>query len=747
MALKLKKMETSSARRSALEGLNDRQKEAVETIEGPLLVIAGAGSGKTRVLTNRTAYLVEKGVKPWNILALTFTNKAAKEMTERIAQIVEPGAASQIWAGTFHSVFARILRYEAEKLDYGSSFSIYDTEDSRRIVKQAMNSMGIDTKTNTPQKLHSKISYAKNKMQDWRAYDRNAQSSADKIAAQVFKKYNETLKANNAMDFDDILINMILLLKNNPDILEKYREKFKYILVDEYQDTNRAQYIAVKYLSEPRGNICAVGDDAQSIYRWRGAEVRNILDFEKDFPKCKIVRLEQNYRSTQVILSAADSVIRHNKSQISKKMWTENVKGEKIKIFETEDEWKEAEQALSIIRENASKDFQYKDIAILYRTNAQSLAFENVLRRASIPYVIVGGQSFYKRKEVKDALAYLRLLLNGSDSEALLRIANEPPRGLGSISMQKIWLFAQSESIPLLEAMGRAEEIPELQKRSANSAKKFHDLIKKYAEQSDLNSPDLAYDFIQETGVIRMYEEMGSEEALDRVDNIHQLLDDISKYMSKDDEATLADYMRQISLVSEIDEKDLSDDKVTIMTLHSAKGLEFPIVILAGLEQGLFPFARADMNPDEREEERRLFYVGLTRAKEKAYITLAGKRMRFGTMQNQNPSPFLSEIDSKYVDSVSTGAAVRAVRKSYPAKSREYDQTPKTESFSQTLAADATYNVGDIVEHSKFGKGRITGLAGAGAQRQAMVYFQRLGAKKRLMLQYAKLKIISKAFD
>ena len=451
-----------------LAGLNPSQKEAVESINGPLLVIAGAGSGKTRVLTHRTAYLIEKGVKPWSILCLTFTNKAANEMKQRIAKIVSKDAAQQIWAGTFHSIFARILRKEAPALGYTSSFSIYDTEDSLRLVKSIMYKIGLTQKEYPPSGMRSRISGAKNNMTSWQQYSHQAASVLEKQTALVFRAYEEALKNNNAMDFDDLLLNMIAALKASEETLKYYQRRFRYLLVDEYQDTNRAQYIAVKMLAAGYKNLCVVGDDAQSIYRWRGADIKNILDFQKDYDNAKTIRLEQNYRSTKTIIEAAGSVIKNNRKQIPKKLWTDNVQGEKIKVFSCSDERFEAERIVSLINENLKKDYTLKDLAILYRTNAQSLSIENSLRQAQLPYVIVGGLSFYKRKEVKDAMAYLRLFLNRKDSESLVRIVNEPPRGLGQVSIGHIARFADENNIPLYQAFERIQEVPAFRQELKN---------------------------------------------------------------------------------------------------------------------------------------------------------------------------------------------------------------------------------------------------------------------------------------
>lgn len=745
MALKLKKERSKPSSVSndsqILKNLNQPQLDAVTTIDGPLLVIAGAGSGKTRVLTHRTAYLLEKGVPPWNVLALTFTNKAAKEMRDRIANIVSPEKAGGIWAGTFHSIFARILRSEADKLGYTGSFSIYDTDDSLRLVRQIMASIGISQQEYPAQGMRSRISWAKNQMISWQSYADSAGSALEKQTTIIFQEYEKQLRNNNAMDFDDLLLNMIAVLKQSKETLAKYQERFKFILVDEYQDTNRAQYVAVNMLAQSHKNLCVVGDDAQSIYKWRGADIKNILDFQKDYPDAKVIRLEQNYRSTKVILEAAGSVIKQNRRQIPKKLWTENIEGEKIEIISCTDDKSEAAKITKAIEKKLINDFSAKDIAILYRTNAQSLSLENALRHSGIPYVIVGGISFYKRKEIKDAIAYLRLLLNPQDDEALVRIINEPPRGLGQVSLGHFRNFAAEKGISLFEAFKNGGDIEGLMKRARNSAAKFVELVDKYISlKEEMQPSELIMNYIEESGLLQMYKDINTEDALDRWNNIQQLLSDISMFFRKEKDATFEDYLQQISLVSDIDEKDISQDKVTLMTLHSAKGLEFPIVFIAGMEQGLFPLAKADQNPEEEEEERRLFYVGITRAREKLFLTYSQRRMRFGEITSQAPSKFINEISAKCV---SFSGSLREKAETKP--KRTYQQDPmfptnraKSNDHSQIPEANFDFKVGDKVRHSKFGVGKITGLSGTGAKRQAVVYFPPVG-KKKLMLQYAKL--------
>ncbi len=628
-----------------LEQLNEPQRKAAETLEGPVLILAGAGSGKTRALTYRIAYMIEQGIRPQDILALTFTNKAAGEMKERIAKLVGESKASGVWAGTFHAIFARILRMEAEAIGYTSSYSVYDADDSLSVVKAVMNSLGISQQQYTPNAMRNAISGAKNKHIGVQEYQREAGSIFEKQAGLIYQEYEKRLRANNAMDFDDLLLNVIRLFEMRPDILQRYQERFRYVLIDEYQDTNKAQYTAVAMLTRVHNNICVVGDDAQSIYRWRGADIRNILDFERDYPQAVVLRLEQNYRSTKTILSAANAVISNNADQLKKELWTANDDGELIDVVRCRDDREEAEQIVKYIRQEVRSGKEYRDIAVLYRTNAQSQAIEDALRRENIPYTIVGGVSFYKRKEVKDTLAYLKLIVNERDSESLQRIVNEPPRGLGKTSLQLIADYAEREGISLFDAYCIAESIPGLQKRAQTAALDFSAMIRRFSGvRNQLRPDELARTLIDATGLLRMYEEDGSDEALDRWNNIQRVLSHIAEYHDKNPDATLEQYVQEIALLSDMDNVDTHGKAVLMMTLHSAKGLEFPMVILPGLERGLYPLSKAEQNKDELEEERRLFYVGITRAEKKLVLLHAEKRYRFGEISYPMPSGFLSEI-------------------------------------------------------------------------------------------------------
>ncbi len=738
------------------EGLNPEQKSAVEIINGPILVLAGAGSGKTRVLTNRIAYLIEKSINPYNILALTFTNKAANEMKERISRLVHYRLAKNIWAGTFHSVFARILRIEAENIGYQTNFSIYDQDDSLSVVKNIMKDSGYSSAKLQPANVRGVISSNKNKMISWQEFERNASNAIERQIADIFREYETVLLKNNAMDFDDLLLNFIILLKKSKELLNKYQQQFKYILVDEYQDTNKAQYIAIQMLAKAHQNICVVGDDAQSIYRWRGAEIQNILDFQKDYPYSKIVRLEQNYRSTKTILAAAHAVISNNSKQIAKKLWTDNPDGDLIEVLACNDDREEARKVADLIQKMYNSGRNLKDFAVLYRTNAQSLALETSLRAANLPYIIVGGVSFYKRKEIKDVLAYIRILMNNRDAESLLRIVNEPPRGLGQTSINHLKEFAKEYDKTLYEVFQNADRVVSLQNRAAQSAKSFIEFLNKYRSLlNDLPVYEVITEYINATGILDMYRQINTEDSLDRWNNINQLLFDIKQFFINNPESTIEDYVQQISLVADIDEKDLHGNAITLMTLHSAKGLEYPCVFITGIEKGLFPLTRMDFTKDEEEEERRLFYVGITRAKEKLFLSYALRRAKFGDVQTSVPSPFLREIPDNLTKyglkaKTQTSNEVFLPQKAYtgnpfqkpvpkPVVKSSYSQIPDAEqSYSQIPVDDSSFNVGDKVHHSQFGKGTISAITGVGQSKKATVIFNSVGPKQ-LILQYAKL--------
>lgn len=753
MALKLiKNDQAQTVENDIFKGLNKEQSDAVNSLSGPVLVVAGAGSGKTRVLTHRIAHLIQNGVSASNILALTFTNKAAEEMKIRLSNLMGADIASRLWAGTFHSIFARILRYEANHLGYTSSFSIYDTDDSLGVIKKVFAQFGFNPKDLSPQMVHSSISRAKNRMMKWNEYFDAADNAIEKQIAEVFREYNRKLLESNAMDFDDLLLNIIRLLESFPDIRNKYSNMFKYILVDEYQDTNRAQYKAISLLASVHRNIFAVGDDAQSIYRWRGAEIRNILDFQKDFASAKTIKLEQNYRSTKTILNAADSIIKQNKSQLKKTLWTDNQDGELIEVIECSDDREESETIADLIKSHKTKHkYSYRDFAVLYRTNAQSLSLESALRKLNIPYIIIGGTSFYKRKEIKDTLAYLKLLVNPKDNESLERSLNEPPRGIGATSIKYIREFANRNSVPMIDAFRQSSEIEDLQERARRAALLYSQFIDRFsARVLESSQGELLSEYIKESGLLDMYKEMGTDDALDRLNNIHQLLSSIREFLRQNDENTIEGYLQQISLVSDIDVTDTKADSVRLMTLHSAKGLEFPVVFIAGMEQGLFPIVRAEQHPEEQEEERRLFYVGITRAEVQVFLTYTKRRMRFGEYASQSPSVFLMEIDQKYLLWKKKNRVYQAQRLSMPVKKEVKhensthifdDIPPKEVSISQIPHKEVRFKTGDMVRHNQFGIGRIESIIGIGTSKQATVEFTSIG-KKKLLLYYAKLDLV-----
>ena len=731
------------------DGLNEKQIEAVTTKNGPLQIIAGAGSGKTRVLTHRIAYLLEQGVNPYSILALTFTNKAANEMRERIAQLVDAENASKIWAGTFHSIFARILRIEANELGYNQNFTIYDTEDSHNALKRIFNTM-IIPKEIKPNVVHSIISSAKNKLILPAQYAQNASTQFEKLVAETYRSYQTYLMQNNAMDFDDLLVNMVHLFYNQT-ILAKYQDRFHYILVDEYQDTNKVQYIAINQLAKHRQNICIVGDDAQSIYRWRGADIGNILNFQQDYPNCKVVKLEQNYRSTKNILAVADSVIEHNKNQLKKNLWTENKEGEKVSLMKFHDDRTEANKIIEIIEQNYSKGQNLNQFAVLYRTNAQSLVFENACRAMNLPYVVVGSMSFYKRKEVKDVLSYLRLLVNPRDDGSILRIINEPPRGIGNAAVDTLSNYARENRITILQTLQNADRILTARKKPVVQALKLYALIEKHTKLFEEKAePDHYIEYIQATGIIDFYKEIDTDETNDRLANIEQLLTDIIAYIKEDESRDLQSYLEQVSLISDLDAKELSEDRITLMTLHSAKGLEFDNVFIAGMENNLFPLS-STKTTEEEEEERRLFYVGITRARNKLYLSYAAGRMRFREFQANTPSMFLREINSELLEDT-TGNTFLIQKKrighftsAHPRKPRkkrtftEFNDMPYKENYSQIADINEVFKIGDIVKHNSFGVGRILNLSGIEDSLKMTIHFFNIEEKKQLLAKFAKL--------
>jgi DNA helicase-2/ATP-dependent DNA helicase PcrA len=724
-----------------LKSLNSEQKKAVEYDDGALMVIAGAGSGKTRVLTYKIAYLIEKGYEPEGILALTFTNKAANEMKSRIKDLIGP-KADKLWMGTFHSIFAKILRVEAKHINYANNFSIYDTEDSSSLVSNIISNFNIDLETITPNSVRHRISNLKNHMimpKEFRAT--GIQSFQDEKVADIYEEYQKQLRENNSMDFDDLLLKPIQLFNENPKIHSKYKKKFTYILVDEFQDTNKAQYELLKMLVSRESKICVVGDDAQSIYSWRGANLKNIFDFEKDFPKHAIVRLEQNYRSTQSILKAADSVIKNNKEQIDKTLWTKNEEGERVTLLKCSDEKDEAYQISKYIKQDISKKkLALKDFAILYRTNAQSRALEDVFRRERIPYQIIGGTEFYKRKEVKDVIAYLRVLSNQNDEESLLRIMNFPQRGIGSTTIKRMISFSRKQNISLFDTMSRVFEVIDIKERIQKNVKGFRILLEKYIALKDqLSVGELSRALIDELGILRLFKEENTPESIQRLENINELLSALSEFSDNSENGKLEGFLADVSLVSDVDMYADEKNVVTFLTVHSAKGLEYPIVFISGCEEDIFPLSNRFSSDATLEEERRLFYVAMTRAEKKVYLSHARSRYRFGEVAYQSRSRFIDEIDPTTLDELNGNAGRKsAVRKSKKEMYYEYFENVDYEDFDQD---NKSLRPGTRVMHDKFGLGKVTQVSGAGDMQKATVVFEGNNIKQ-LMIKFAKLKVL-----
>jgi len=744
-----------------LQELNPSQQDAVKATGGPVMIIAGAGSGKTRVLTYRIAYLLQQGVHSGRILALTFTNKAANEMKERINSLLQTLHAIP-WMGTFHSVFARILRQEAHLLGYERSYSIYDTEDSLSLVKTIMQDLNITQQQFHPKAILKTISNVKNKLQTPDQLANNTHSIFDEKAALIYGEYYKRLKQNNAMDFDDLITLPIRLFEKNPEILEKWQSRFEYILVDEYQDTNHAQYRLLNLLAKKQKNICVVGDDAQSIYAFRGADIRNILDFEHDYPGCNIFRLEQNYRSTQKILQAADSVITNNNQRIPKSLWTQNSEGEPVHVIECENEQDEGLRIARLIQDEIHKSKRdFNDYVVLYRTNAQSRSIEDGLRRSGIPYTIVGGVEFYKRKEIKDVIAYLRVVVNPADDESLIRIFNFPHRGIGEITIGRMRKIAQEHDIMLVDAMKMIDEIPRVNRKTRQGIQELFKLIEKYRtlhNKQQMSASELARSFIEETGILTLFKQEGSHESLSRWENIQELLSAVTEFCEENPDKGLADFLESISLIADVDKWNDSRNTVTLMTLHSAKGLEFPVVIMAGMEDGLFPLYNSHPDDDEIEEERRLCYVGMTRAQEKLFMTYTRFRYRFGEGYYPTISRFVDEIKPSLVvqhqSSSNTGwtngSRSRAERRAFLGtttdntvkRKRKRQQKPTAHFAYEDESQDVPQlRTGSLVEHQEFGKGRVLALSGRGDTMKAVVDFDSAG-QKSLMLKFANLKIL-----
>ena len=737
---------------SIYDTLNAEQQEAVFHTEGPLLILAGAGSGKTRVLTHRIAYLIEeKGINPWNILAITFTNKAAGEMRERVDDIVGFGSES-IWVSTFHSTCVRILRRHIDRLGYDNNFTIYDGDDQKTLMKDVCKLLQIDTKTYRERTILSAISSAKDEMITPEEYELNAYGDfSKKKIAEAYKEYERQLKANNALDFDDLLVKTVQLFQTEPEILEYYQERFRYIMVDEYQDTNTVQFKLISLLAAKYKNLCVVGDDDQSIYKFRGANIQNILSFEKEFENTKVIKLEQNYRSTSTILDAANAVIKNNVGRKAKSLWTENGEGEKIQFRQFDTAYDEAEYIVGDIRERVDHGkASYCDHAVLYRTNAQSRLFEEKMITANIPYKIVGGINFYARKEIKDLLAYLKTIDNGRDDLAVRRIINVPKRGIGLTTVNRITEAAQQRGISFYEALCSADLVPGLG-RSISKLESFAAMIEHFRNESErLSIQELVEEILDETGYVEELKAEGEVEAEARLQNIDEFLNKIAAYEESCEEEfpTLSGFLEEVALVADIDSLDEESDYVVLMTLHSAKGLEFPYVYLAGMEDGIFPSymtITAD-DPTEIEEERRLCYVGITRAKKELAMTCARKRMIRGETQYNKMSRFLKEVPPKLL---STGKIVEKEEMELPKQnayfqakqsfqSKPFAMTKPVQQFGVKSGEGLSYDVGDRVRHMKFGEGTVTAITEGGRDYEVSVDFDSAGTKK-MFASFAKL--------
>lgn len=738
---------------SIYDTLNDRQKEAVLHTEGPVLILAGAGSGKTRVLTHRVAYLIEeKGVNPWNILAITFTNKAAGEMRERVDQLVSFGAES-IWVSTFHSTCVRILRRYIDRLGFSTNFTIYDADDQKSVMKDVCKRLDVDTKIYKERALLAAISSAKDELIGPEQYELNSRGdfSKEKIAG-VYKEYQRMLKSNNALDFDDLIFLTVELFKSNPDVLDSYQERFKYIMVDEYQDTNTAQFMLVSSLASKYKNLCVVGDDDQSIYKFRGANIGNILNFEQVFPGAYTVKLEQNYRSTQNILDGANEVIKNNLGRKEKSLWTDNGEGDKIKLRQFLTGYEEAEYIAGNIQKRASVgEYQYKDCAVLYRTNAQSRMFEEKFLMANIPYKIIGGVNFYARKEIKDLLAYLKTVDNASDDLAVRRIINVPKRGIGATTLSRVQEYALDHEVSFYDALRNAAGIPAIG-RSAVKLQPFVTFIQTLRSKAEyLSVRELIEDILEETGYAAELRAEATDEALARLENIDEFISKAAYYEEKEEHPSLSGFLEEVALVADIDSLEENSNHVVLMTFHSAKGLEFPNVYMAGMEDGIFPsyMTVSSEDPTDLEEERRLCYVGMTRAMKHLTLTCARQRMVRGETQYNRMSRFLNEIPS---DCLNIGQAVKPKTEfeNQPTKRKIAFQEAKNAFQSKALdpkqfkvekSSGLDYGVGDTVKHIKFGVGMVEAIVDGGRDYEVTVNFDKYGIKK-MFAGFAKLKKI-----
>jgi len=753
-----------------LSDLNEAQKAPVIQKDGPLIVVAGAGSGKTRVLTYRIAYLMDQGIDPFSILALTFTNKAAREMKDRISKVVGQSEAMNLWMGTFHSVFARILRAESNKLGYPSNFTIYDTQDSERLISSIIKEKKFDKDLYKYKQIRSRISTLKNNLITVNAYFNNPElmeadlmSKRPKIG-EIYKEYVERTFRAGVMDFDDLLLKTNELLNKFPDVLAKYQERFKYILVDEYQDTNHSQYLIVKALSDRYQNICVVGDDSQSIYSFRGANINNILNFQKDYEDVNLYRLEQNYRSTKNIVNLANSVIKHNLSKIEKSVWTHNDNGEKILVSKMHSDAEEGRYVASKIEEIKTKNLlKNKDFAILYRTNAQSRAIEDSLRKKSIPYRIYGGLSFYKRKEIKDVLAYLRLIINPKDEESLKRIINYPARGIGQSTLDKLIFFSNENNISIYESISDSNKIKNIfNKGVLDKLSKFYYLIEMFRiENQKLNAFEICDIVFKKSGIIQELKKDFTPESLTRIENIEELLNGTRDFIEgqielADADTSLANFLQDISLATDFDiNNNYENDEVSLMTIHLSKGLEFPYVFIVGLEEDLFPSALSLNSRSELEEERRLFYVALTRAEKQAFISYTLSRYRWGKIIDVEASRFIEEMDTEYLEFNNNDLSfftsygrtqtkekkINSLSKIYTTNNKRLKTINNVGKISDFSVQNNSLKINQEVSHERFGYGIITGIDGKGKDKIASINFKGIGVKK-LLLRFAKLKTI-----
>ena len=720
-----------------LKKLNDSQKAAVEAVDTPVLIFAGAGSGKTRVLTYKISYLIKENiVKPEEILAVTFTNKAAGVMKQRVSDLLK-GNVQNINIGTFHSICAKILRNEIRHLGFTKNFAIYDASDQISLIKVIMAENNLTKNNVMPKTVRNKISSYKSQLINPKTSLKFANNIQDKIIVDIYKSYNSSLKENNAVDFDDLLNFPLEIFNNHPRILGKYQKLWKYILVDEYQDTNKAQFLLVKMLAEKHRNICVVGDDDQSIYAWRGADIRNILDFEKDFPECETFTLENNYRSTNQILQAAQSVVRNNLDRVDKDLLSVNGEGDLIGVIETHDEMEEADAVINALQKEIKlKKRTFNDFSILYRTNSQSRALEDSFRRNAIPYKIIGGTRFYERKEVKDVLGYLRLIVNKDDTISLRRVINFPPRGIGLKTVDKCYIQSVKDNKKLFEVLNNPEPM-KIRGKQGDSLLAFYKLINKYNQLlSNLNASELARALVEEVGILKFFKDQDNLEDNERYDNVLELLNSIDEYMDRVPGASISDFLEEVSLLTDIDEWNHDENHVTMMTVHASKGLEFPVVFLTGLEDGLFPLSIALNEKDIMEEERRLFYVALTRSQEMVYLLYATDRRRSGSDSwGGIASRFIKEIPEEFMESISFSSAI--TRKLVKTETGAIKMKLK-----RTITTFDDFKVGDSVEHSIFGEGKIMALSGSGENQRVGVAFKD-GLKKKLIVKFAKLKKIS----